>query len=172
MSTHVDPVPYEARPFQGRRAGLVTRAAAAVIDVAIVLIALGVGYLGICAFLFVLNPRSFTAPTPSLTSVTAVGDLLFILYLTVSWMGNGRTFGNHIMGLRVVNREGRGLKPLRAFVRAILYVIFPIGLLWVMVSGQNRSLQDLVLRTSVIYDWDVRPIQALPDPSPSSPPQR
>ena len=104
--------------------------------------------------------------------MTAVGDLLFILYLTVSWMGNGRTYGNHIMGLRVVNREGRGLKPLRAFVRAILYVIFPIGLLWVMVSGQNRSLQDLVLRTSVIYDWDVRPIQALPDPSPSSPPQR
>ena len=34
MSTHVDPVPYEARPFQGRRAGLATRAAAAVIDVA------------------------------------------------------------------------------------------------------------------------------------------
>ena len=50
MSTHVDPVPYEARPFQGRRAGLATRAAAAVIDVAIVLIALGVGYLGICAY--------------------------------------------------------------------------------------------------------------------------
>ena len=48
MSTHVDPVPYEARPFQGRRAGLATRAAAAVIDVAIVLIALGVGYVGIC----------------------------------------------------------------------------------------------------------------------------
>ena len=116
-----------------------------------------------CAFLFVLSPRNFTAPTPSLTLVTAVGNLLFILYLAVSWMGNGRTYGNHIMGLRVVNREGRGLKPLRAFVRAILYVIFPIGLLWVMVSGQNRSLQDLVVRTSVIYDWDVRPIQALPN---------
>jgi uncharacterized RDD family membrane protein YckC len=167
MSTHVDPVPYEARPFQGRRAGLVTRAAAAVVDVAIVVIALGVGYLGICAFLFVLSPRNFTAPTPSLTLVTAVGNLLFILYLAVSWMGNGRTYGNHIMGLRVVNREGRGPKPLRAVVRAILYVIFPIGLLWVMVSGQNRSLQDLVVRTSVIYDWDVRPIQALPNSTPT-----
>jgi uncharacterized RDD family membrane protein YckC len=163
MSTHVDPVPYEARPFQGRRAGLVTRAVAAVIDLAIVLIALGVGYAGICAFLFVLNPRTFTAPTPSVTSVTAVGYLLFALYLAVSWSGNGRTYGNHVMGLRVVNRQGRRLRPLLAFVRAVLCVIFPIGLLWVVVSGQNRSLQDLVVRTSVIYDWDVRPIQALPD---------
>ena len=163
MSTHVDPIPYEARPFQGRRAGLVTRAAAAAIDLAIVIIALGVGYLGICAFLFVLNPRNFTIPTPSLTSVTAVGYLLFILYLGVSWSGNGRTYGNHVMGLRVVNREGRRLRPLVAFVRAVLYVIFPIGLLWVIVSGQNRSLQDLLMRSSVIYDWDVRPVQALPD---------
>ena len=80
-------------------------------------------------------------------------------------MGSGRTYGNHVMGLRVVNREGRRLHPLGAFVRAALYVIFPIGLLWVMVSGQNRSLQDLIVRTSVIYDWDVRPIQAPPDPT-------
>jgi uncharacterized RDD family membrane protein YckC len=165
MSTHVDPVPYEARPFQGRRAGLVTRAAAAVIDLAIVLIALGVGYLGICAFLFMLNPRSFTIPTPSLTTWTAVGYVLCILYLAVSWSGNGRTYGNHVMGVRVVNRQGRRLRPVVAFVRAVLYVIFPIGLLWVIVSGQNRSLQDLVMRTSVIYDWDMRPIQALPDPT-------
>jgi uncharacterized RDD family membrane protein YckC len=163
MSAHVDPVPYEARPYQGRRAGLVTRAAAAVIDVAIVLVALGVGYLGICAFLFVLNPRNFTAPTPSVTSVTVIGYLLLTLYLAVSWMGTGRTYGSHVMGLRVVNRQGRRLRPLVALVRAVLCVIFPIGLLWVMVSGQNRSLQDLVVRTSVIYDWDVRPIQALPD---------
>jgi uncharacterized RDD family membrane protein YckC len=165
MSTHVDPVPYEARPFQGRRAGLVTRAAAAVIDLAIVLIALGVGYLGICAFLFMLNPRNFTIPTPSLTTWTAVGYVLCILYLVVSWSGNGRTYGNHVMGLRVVSRQGGRLRPVAAFVRAVLCVIFPIGLLWVIVSGQNRSLQDLVMRTSVIYDWDVRPIQALPDPT-------
>jgi hypothetical protein len=52
-----------------------------------------------------------------------------------------------------------------ALVRAAFCVIFPIGLLWVLFSGQNRSLQDLVLRTSVIYDWDVRPLQAPPAPT-------
>jgi uncharacterized RDD family membrane protein YckC len=165
MSAHIDPVPREARPFQGHRAGLVTRAAAGAIDVAIVIVSLGVCYLAVFAFLFLLEPRNFTAPRPSPGLVYAVGTLLLILYLAVSWMGNGRTYGDHVMGLRVVNHKGRRLHPLRALARAVLYAIFPIGLLWVLVSGQNRSLQDLVLRTSVIYDWDVRPLPPPPDPN-------
>ena len=163
MSTHVDPVPYEARPYQGRRAGLITRSVAAGIDLGLVLVALGVAYLAICAFLFLLDPRNFTAPTPSLGLVTAIGYAVFTFYLAVNWLGSGRTYGNHVMGLRVVNREGRRLHPVVAFVRAILYAILPIGLLWVLVSGQNRSLQDLLVRTSVIYDW-VRPLPPPSDP--------
>ena len=58
MSAHVDPIPREARPFQGHRAGLMTRIAAAAIDFGIVIIALAVCYLGVSAFLFLLNPRS------------------------------------------------------------------------------------------------------------------
>jgi uncharacterized RDD family membrane protein YckC len=162
MSTHIDPVPREARPFQGHRAGLVTRAAAGAIDLGMLIIALGVCYLGVFAFLFLLEPRNFTAPTPSPGLVYAVGTLLLILYLAVCWMGNGRTYGDHVMGLRVVNHKGGRLHPLRALARAVFYAIFPIGLLWVLVSGQNRSLQDLVLRTSVIYDWDVRPLPPPP----------
>jgi uncharacterized RDD family membrane protein YckC len=165
MSAHVDPVPREARPFQGHRAGLVTRIAAAAIDLGVVIIALGVTYLGVFAVLFLVDPRNFTAPTPSPGLVYAAGCLLLTLYLAVGWMGSGRTYGNHLMGLRVVNNRGRRLHPLNALVRAVFYVILPIGLLWVLVSGQNRSLQDLVLRTSVIYDWDVRPQRPLPDPS-------
>ena len=38
----------------------------------------------------------------------------------------------------------------------VLCVVFPIGLLWCVVSEENRSVQDLLLRTSVIYDWSVR----------------
>jgi uncharacterized RDD family membrane protein YckC len=164
VSTHVDPIPQEARPFQGHRAGLVTRTAAAAIDLGIVLLALGVCYLGVSAFLFLLEPRSFTAPTPSLAIMWGAGGLLLTGYLAVSWVGSGRTYGNHVMGLRVVNRDGQRLRALVAFLRAVCYVIFPLGLLWVLVSGYNRSLQDLVLRTSVIHDWDVRPVQARPAP--------
>lgn len=34
-------------------------------------------------------------------------------------------------------------------------MFFTIGLLWVAVSRENRSAQDLALRTSVIYDWQL-----------------
>ena len=159
MSAHVDPIPREARPFQGHRAGLITRTAAAAIDVGIVIVALAVCYLGVSALLFLLDPRSFSAPAPSPPVVYAAGGILLAVYLWVSWMGSGRTYGNHVMGLRVVNRRGNRLHPLVSFVRAVLYVIFPIGLFWVLVSGHNRSLQDLVVRTSVIHDWHVRPPQ-------------
>ena len=40
----------------------------------------------------------------------------------------------------------------RCFTRAALCTIFPMGLLWVLVSAENRSLQVILLRTSVVYD--------------------
>jgi uncharacterized RDD family membrane protein YckC len=165
MSAHVDPIPREARPFQGHRAGLITRTAAAAIDLGIVIIALGVCYLGVSAVLFLLDPRNFTAPAPSPLVVYIAAGVLLTVYLAVSWRGSGRTYGNHVMGLRVVNHRGQRLHPVVSLLRAALYVVFPIGLLWVLVSGHNRSLQDLVVRTSVIYDWDVRPLPRPPGPT-------
>jgi hypothetical protein len=35
----------------------------------------------------------------------------------------------------------------------VLYAAFPLGLAWVAVSRDSRSVQDLLLRTSVVYDW-------------------
>ena len=69
----------------------------------------------------------------------------------------GRTYGAQVLGLRVVDRRGRRLVAAWAFLRAVLCVYVPLGLVWSAFSRENRSLQDLVLRTSVIYDWDVRP---------------
>ena len=60
------------------------------------------------------------------------------------------------MGLRVVNSRGRRLNPLIALARAVFCAFFPIGLFWCAVSRKRRSVQDLVLRTSVVYDWNPR----------------
>ena len=57
------------------------------------------------------------------------------------------------MGLRVLGRRGRRPHLVTALVRALACTLFPVGLLWVAVSRDNRSLQDLLLRTSVVYDW-------------------
>jgi len=86
------------------------------------------------------------------------------LYFTASWATVGRTYGDHLLGLRVLNFRGERLRWTGAFVRAVFCVVLPIGLYWVLVSTTNRSLQDTVLRTSVLYDWTTRSL------SPTRPP--
>jgi uncharacterized RDD family membrane protein YckC len=61
------------------------------------------------------------------------------------------------MGLRVVGPDHHRLWLHRALLRSVLCVVFPIGLLWCAVSTSRRSLQDIVVRTSVIYDWQAHP---------------
>jgi uncharacterized RDD family membrane protein YckC len=82
-----------------------------------------------------------------------IGGWVQFLYFTASWATTGRTVGNHVLGLRVVNFRGARMRWVGAALRAGFCVLFPIGLFWTAVSRQNRSTQDVVLRTSVIYDW-------------------
>jgi uncharacterized RDD family membrane protein YckC len=74
------------------------------------------------------------------------------------------------MGIRIVGRQGRRMRAPIALARAVLYVIFPVGLLWCLVNRRSHSLQDVLLRTSVIYDWGAhQPVEleldAVPDPA-------
>jgi len=149
----ISPVPREARPFQGQRAGLVTRLVANTVDALSVSVVLLASYAGFNALLFLTSPRNFEFATASrLVSVTTA-LLALIIYMTAAWSITGRTYGDHVMGLRVVGRRGDRVWPPTALVRAALCVGFPIGLLWCGVSASRRSVQDLVVRTSVIYDW-------------------
>jgi uncharacterized RDD family membrane protein YckC len=152
-SSGVSPLPPEARPYQGHRAGLVTRLVAATIDALVVGAVLLLGYAGFAALLFLIDPRTFSFPEAGLFfSLTAALSVL-VVYLTVSWWITGRTYGCHLMGLRVVGHNGGNLRLLGALVRAWFCALFPIGLLWAAVNRENRSVQDIVLRTSVLYDW-------------------
>ena len=155
MTTHVDPVPREARPYQGKRAGIVSRTTANVIDVVIVVVFVISVWLGWAALRFLFDPRNFEMPMPPRGFVLVIGYVTFALYLGVSWATAGRSIGGGLMGLRVVNFRGEQLRPAGALLRGAFCAIFPLGLLWVVVSRENRAVQDLVLRTSVIYDWDV-----------------
>ncbi|MFI7061288.1 RDD family protein [Kribbella sp. NPDC050124] len=146
-------VPREAQPYQGRRAGLVTRSIAGVIDGIVVVVALVAGYVGVNGLLFLIDPRGFQFSEASpLLSVTT-GLVVLTGYFFVAWSLTGRTYGCHVMALRVVGRGGRRVRPIVALARAILCVAFPIGLLFCAGGRRHSSLQDLVLRTSVIYDW-------------------
>ena len=161
---HVGPgsaVPLAAQPLQGLRAGLVTRILADSVDFAVVAAALGLIYTGVAAARFIWRSWTFSFPTPSFLLVLVLGAVVSVVYLTATWGTTGRSYGKHVLGLRVVGPFGR-LRVARAFLRAVLCVIFPVGLAWVLVSRHNRSLQDVVLRTSVVYDW-------LGEPNPAAP---
>ena len=95
-------------------------------------------------------------PDPSVLVSVTTALLALIIYMTAAWSITGRTYGDHVMGLRVVGRSGDRVWPPTALVRAALCVGFPIGLLWCGVSASRRSVQDLVVRTTVIYDWRPR----------------
>jgi uncharacterized RDD family membrane protein YckC len=152
----VSPVPREARPYQGHRAGVVTRLIANVVDGCVVVAVLVAGYAAVNGLVFMVNPRGFHfVEVGALLSVSA-GLVVYVLYATAAWASVGRTYGCHVMGLRVVSSRSRRPRPGVAFARAVLCAVFPIGLLWCAVSAGQRSLQDLLLRTAVIYDWNPR----------------
>ena len=156
VESGVSPLPRDARPYQGRRAGLVTRMVAAALDGAVVILVLLGGYAAVAVLLFLLDPRGFSLPDLDLLfSITTV-LLVLVVYQTLAWRLTGRTYGGRVMGLRVVGARGSRLGWAGSFVRALFGVGFPIGLLWVAVSRENRSVQDVLLRTSVVYDWQTK----------------
>lgn len=150
-------IPREARAFQGRPAGIVSRLIANTVDAVVVAGILLAGYLGINGLLFFLDPRSFhfREPIPVLTLTSAF--VVAGLYLGISWALVARTYGCHVMGLRVVGRQGHRLRVVVALLRGAFCVAFPIGLFWCVVNPRSRSVQDIVLRTSVVYDWMPQP---------------
>ncbi len=153
---HPSALPAPARGFQGQPAGVVTRLSASAVDLLLVIVSLGVIYGVIAGVAFLAHPHSFSWPAGVGWSIPVIGFVLVWPYLALSWIATGRTYGDALLGLRVVDRRGRRLHAVVAAARALLCVVFPIGLLWVAVSANNRSVQDILLRTAVIYDWAPR----------------
>jgi uncharacterized RDD family membrane protein YckC len=149
----VSPIPREARPYQGHPAGVVTRTIAAAIDAGIAFTIAAILYVVVVGFLVLVSPWQFDASSASV--LLGLGHVLVVLtaYLAVCWATTGRTIGHLIMGLRVVGWRQRTMRPGVALVRAAFCVVFPVGLFWCAINRNRRSVQDIVLRTAVLYDW-------------------
>lgn len=147
----------EARALQGHRAGFASRVVADLVD-------LGVAWvLGLSAVLvagvadYLLTGPPFSLPVLPNWLDASAGATIAVFYLALSWSATGRSVGKQLAGLRVVDRGGRRLALWRSFTRAVLYVLFPAGLLWVLASRRNASVQDLLVGTAVVYDWAYHP---------------
>ena len=157
-------LPSEVEASQGRPAGLVSRMTADVLDVLVAVGVVLVGYLGVHAVRFILRPRAFRWWELGTLNLSAVAAFLFVIYLAAGWSVTGRTIGKQVMGLRAVRADGRRIGAGRAVVRAIVCTCFPFGLLWCVVDRRHRAVHDLLLDTSVQYDWRRR----VPSPVPAA----
>ena len=152
--TPPNPIPPAARPLQGLRAGVISRVMAGGVDYAVVFGLVAGFYIGLAVLRFLIDPRNFNElPHVSAGWLVIIGFWIMVVYLWLSFATTGRTAGDRLMGLRVVGRKGTRVAWGTAFVRALFYAVFPIGLFWCAVSRENRSVQDIVLRTSVIHHW-------------------
>ncbi len=139
--------------MQGAPAGLVSRLLANSVDAIVVAVLVGLGYLGVVLFRLVTDRAAFTWPSPSFAALFVVYEVVLIAYFTLGWTATGRTVGKQVMGLRVLSGRGVRLRFLSALARAVFCVAFPIGLLWSAVDRRSRSVQDIVLKSRVVYDW-------------------
>jgi uncharacterized RDD family membrane protein YckC len=152
----------QARALQGHQAGFVSRIAADAVDLGVVW-AIGLAALlfaGVVRYLLA-GPPFRTPALPTWVSSTA-GAIIAVGYLAAAWASTGRTVGKQVAGLRGLDQAGRRLPLRRALLRAALCVLFPGGLLWVLVSRRNASVQDLLVGTAVIYDWSYRSAEESP----------
>lgn len=148
-------IPEVARDFQGERAGFATRFLASVIDVALVTVLMIAIWFGIEMLQLIFTP-GVEVEAPRAATLVLWGYVFTTFYWTVSWATSGRSLGAWVMGVRVVSRKGERLSWPISLARAAFSVGFPFGILWALVSKRNRSVQDVVLRTIVIYDWSLR----------------
>ena len=151
------------------RAGFVSRASADVVDALLVSVvtALIVVVGAVMAALFTAS--SFAFPRPGTFAASGALSVAYLVYLAVFWATTGRTPGKHVAGLRVVTSRGEPLPVPRAVARALVCLVFPVGLLWILVSRRNLAVHDVLLRTAVIYDWRPRQRRTTLSPRESTP---
>jgi uncharacterized RDD family membrane protein YckC len=149
-------LPIEADERQGTHAGVVSRVLAMVVDAAYSVVLVGLAYGLWTVARLMLRPRQFTWPQVSYVTLVTAALIVAAIMLTASWAGTGRSPGGRLMGLRVLGPDGSPPRFGRSLLRAIACVAFPIGLFWSALSKRNASVQDLVFRTSVAYDWHER----------------
>lgn len=140
-------------PPQDAYAGLVSRLAALMTDVAVVtLAALAISTLPSLAW-----EQVFLRAVPGwLTVGSAVAAaLLPAVYFATCWWLTGQTIGGLLFGVAVQHRDGHALSFVQAAARAIvgllLAPLWMVGMLGALRDDRRRAWHDRLFRTVVRY---------------------
>jgi len=152
----------EVRPESrlGQYAGPVTRAAAYLVDVAIAVLVFE-ATLAVTLYLLDVVTHADVQTDDLPTWLTAISFGLWLwVYFGGSWAASGKTAGMALLGVRVVNGDGAPLDRWRGLMRApalgLSMLTFGIGLIGIVIGRRHRGLQDVLVGSVVVYDWDAR----------------
>lgn len=77
-----------------------------------------------------------------------------VYYFIKDGLKNGQSWGNRVMGLRVVNLEtGKPCTKLQSVLRALFMVVSPINLIEVVMvifESKGQRLADMIMHTNVL----------------------
>lgn len=154
----------------GYYAGFTSRFLALAVDVALVIV-----IMGMTSWLFQTVGR-FLGESPRLDSLGITEEMIraasiiisslnavtvVFAYAFIFWLMTGQTPGMMLMGLRVVSIDGGHITFWRAFLRLLGYVIstafFFLGFAWVLVDDRRQGWHDKLANTLVVYSWDAHP---------------
>ncbi len=159
----------------GYYAGFASRAAALIIDTAIISLIISTVALIISSLPGLIRYSVFVpieyfdfsielGPTQRIfwLALASVSGILFAIIYHVFFVATaGRTPGKAFMGLRVLTTDGQRVPIWRAIVRivGIIVAALPlfVGLLWVLLDDRRQGLHDKLAGTCVIYTWAARP---------------
>ncbi len=92
---------------------------------------------------------------------------VYAVYFIFFWTFLGKTVGGIIIGLRLVNREGKKPSFWRCTFRFLVEFGIPgmliIGSIWIFINPRRRSIFDLISGTFVVYDWKAIGDESMPN---------
>lgn len=145
-------------------AGLTSRAAAFLVDSAVV----HLGFLLGCGLFTLLAWLIGSTPSHQLAEALAgIGwTLLVAIYFVGFWAAAGQTPGMRLLRLRLAGPTGGAPSPARAVVRLlaslVAVAVVLLGFLPVLFDDRRRALQDFVAGTVVVYEPPAQASSAAP----------
>jgi uncharacterized RDD family membrane protein YckC len=163
------------RGLLGQYAGFITRAAALMLDMLIVLAIIFAIYWSVrlpMTFFLNLNPEtcvstSVLAQTDRLPNewLCTAAEVIWTIsalfaapvYFILLYSSTGQTIGMYIMGIRIVRLDGKHMTLLGSTVRwlGLFLSMLPLGLgfLWVLIDDRRQGWHDKLAHTCVVYAW-------------------